>query len=136
MAEIKYVTEASFRQDVELSSTPVLVDFYADWCGPCKMLSPILEKFANEHPEVKVVKVMKFGAFVELWPGYEGLVHISQLAQERVAKVEDVVREGDEIVVKVMGFDEKGKVLLSRKEVLAPKATEEKEVKEETQKEE
>ena len=70
--------------------------------------------------EAKVVKIMKFGAFVELWPGYEGLVHISQLARERVAKVEDVVREGDEIVVKVMGFDEKGKVLLSRKEVLSP----------------
>ena len=76
--------------------------------------------------EAKVVKIMKFGAFVELWPGYEGLVHISQLARERVAKVEDVVREGDEIVVKVMGFDEKGKVLLSRKEVLSP-STENKE---------
>ena len=76
------------------------------------------EAKVGEIYEVKVVKVMKFGAFVELWPGYEGLVHISQLAKERVAKVEDVVREGDEIVVKVMGFDEKGKVLLSRKEVL------------------
>ena len=73
-----------------------------------------------------VLRIMQFGAFVELWPGYEGLVHISQLARERVAKVEDVVREGDEIVVKVMGYDEKGKVLLSRKEVLAP-STENKE---------
>ena len=76
---------------------------------------------------------MKFGAFVELWPGYEGLVHISQLAKERVAKVEDVVREGDEIVVKVMGFDEKGKVLLSRKEVLASSKEETKEEKTETE---
>ena len=76
------------------------------------------EAKVGEIYQVKVVKIMKFGAFVELWPGYEGLVHVSQLDTKRVDKVEDVVREGDEIVVKVLGFDEKGKVLLSRKEVL------------------
>ena len=66
----------------------------------------------------KVVKVVDFGAFVELWPGCEGMVHISELDKKRVAKVTDVVNEGDEIVVKVIGIDEKtGKIKLSRKAV-------------------
>ena len=64
----------------------------------------------------KVVKIVDFGAFVELWPGCEGMVHISELANERVKAVKDVVSEGDEIVVKVIGIDEKtGKIKLSRK---------------------
>ena len=70
---------------------------------------------------VKVVKIMDFGAFCELWPGCEGLCHISALDTKRVNKVEDVVREGDEIVVKVLAIDEKGKIKLSRKAVFAKK---------------
>jgi polyribonucleotide nucleotidyltransferase len=66
----------------------------------------------------KVVKVEDFGCFVELWPGCEGLVHISQLANERVEKTEDVVKAGDEIVVKAMGYDKKGRLNLSRKEAM------------------
>ncbi len=66
----------------------------------------------------KVVRIEKFGAFVELWPGQDGLCHISQLAKERVAKVEDVVKLGDIIAVKVIGIDEKGRVDLSRKVLL------------------
>jgi len=65
----------------------------------------------------KVVKTTNFGAFVEVLPGKEGLVHISQLADERVAKVEDVVKTGDEILVKVIDIDKQGKVSLSRKAV-------------------
>jgi polyribonucleotide nucleotidyltransferase len=65
----------------------------------------------------KVVKVEDFGCFVELWPGCEGLVHVSQLATERVEKPSDVVKVGDEIIVKVMGYDKKGRLNLSRKEV-------------------
>ena len=65
----------------------------------------------------KVVKVEDFGCFVELWPGCEGLVHVSQLATERVEKPSDVVKEGDEIIVKAMGYDKKGRLNLSRKEV-------------------
>ena len=61
---------------------------------------------------------MEFGAFVEIYSGVEGLVHISQLAKERVKKVEDVVRENDQILVKVIGIDERGKIKLSRKEAL------------------
>lgn len=67
---------------------------------------------------VKVVKIMDFGAFCELWPGCEGLCHISALDTKRVNKVEDVVHEGDEIVVKLLKIDEKGKLVLSRKALL------------------
>ena len=66
----------------------------------------------------KVVKVEDFGCFVELWPGMEGLVHVSQLANERVEKPADVVKVGDEIIVKALGFDKKGRLNLSRKEAL------------------
>ena len=63
----------------------------------------------------KVVKIMEFGAFVELWKGCEGMVHISELDHKRVKEVKDFCREGDEIVVKVIGIDDKGKIKLSRK---------------------
>ncbi len=66
----------------------------------------------------KVTRLMNFGAFVEILPGKEGLVHISQLALERVEKVEDVVNVGDELIVKVTEIDRQGRVNLSRKEVL------------------
>ena len=91
--------------------------------------------------DAKVVKIESFGCFVQLWPGCEGLVHISELAHERVEKTEDVVSLGDEIIVKALGTDKKGRQNFSRKEALpkpkrAPKAKEEKveetEVKEET----
>jgi polyribonucleotide nucleotidyltransferase len=66
----------------------------------------------------KVVRVESFGAFVEILPGQDGMVHISQLASERVNKVEDVARMGDELTVMVTGVDENGKVRLSRQAVL------------------
>ncbi len=66
----------------------------------------------------KVTRIMNFGAFVEVLPGKEGLVHISHLAEERVNKVEDVVNVGDIITVKVTEIDRQGRVNLSRKEVL------------------
>ena len=66
----------------------------------------------------KVTRLMNFGAFLEILPGKEGLVHISQLALERVNKVEDVVSVGDEVMVKVTEIDKQGRVNLSRKEVL------------------
>lgn len=69
----------------------------------------------------KVTRIMNFGAFVEFMPGKEGLVHISQLATERVAKVEDVVNIGDEIIVKLTEIDQKGRLNLSRKAVLENK---------------
>jgi polyribonucleotide nucleotidyltransferase len=66
----------------------------------------------------KVVKIMDFGAFVEIFPGTDGLVHISQLARERVEKVTDVLKEGDEVLVKVLEVDNNGKIRLSRKAAL------------------
>jgi polyribonucleotide nucleotidyltransferase len=65
-----------------------------------------------------VRKVTDFGAFVEIFPGTDGLVHISQLAPERVRKVTDVVREGDSFPVKVIGIDAQGKIKLSRKDAI------------------
>lgn len=66
----------------------------------------------------KVVKIEDFGCFVQLWPGCEGMVHISELAYERVKQVKDVVSVGDEIIVKCMGVDQKGRLNLSRKQAM------------------
>ena len=66
----------------------------------------------------KVVSTQEFGAFVELWPGCEGLIHVSQLDVKRVEKVSDVLKVGDEVVAIATGYDKKGKLNLSRKEVL------------------
>ena len=65
----------------------------------------------------KVVKIEEFGCFVQLWPGCEGLVHISKLSKDRVEKVEDVVKLGDEILVKAIGTDKKGRLNFSRRDV-------------------
>ena len=66
----------------------------------------------------KVVRILQFGAFVELAPGKDGMVHISKLADRRVEKVEDVVNIGDMIWVKVTEIDEKGRVNLSYKDAI------------------
>ncbi|MBS6475969.1 MAG: polyribonucleotide nucleotidyltransferase [Clostridiales bacterium] len=71
-----------------------------------------------------VVRIMPFGAFVELLPGKDGMVHISKLAHERVEKVEDVVNIGDQIMVKVVEIDDKGRINLSRKDLLPNKKSE------------
>ncbi len=84
----------------------------------------IVNTIAND-PEVgaiykgKVVRLMNFGAFVEIAPGKDGLVHISKLDKNRVEKVEDVVSVGDEVIVKVMEIDNQGRINLSRKDALA-----------------
>ena len=67
----------------------------------------------------KVKKIMDFGAFVEILPGIDGLVHISQIAPQRIDKVTDVLKEGDEVKVKVLEIDRDGKIRLSRKEALS-----------------
>jgi len=84
-----------------------------------------LIKGYTEEPEVgrvylgQVVKVVDFGAFVRILPGAEGLLHISELADERVENVKDIVDEGDEVLVKVLNIDRGGKIRLSRKAALA-----------------
>ena len=70
---------------------------------------------------VKVTSVQDFGAFVELWPGCEGLIHISQLDSKGVEKTSDVVKVGDEVMAIATGYDKKGKLNLSRKDVLKSK---------------
>ena len=66
----------------------------------------------------KVTRLMNFGAFVEIAPGKEGLVHISKLANHRVEKVEDVVNVGDEILVKITEIDQQGRINLSHKDAV------------------
>ncbi|MBE6739992.1 MAG: polyribonucleotide nucleotidyltransferase [Ruminococcaceae bacterium] len=89
----------------------------------CKQALSIVETIAND-PEVgaiykgKVTRLMNFGAFVEIAPGKEGLVHISKLDVKRVEKVEDVVSVGDEVIVKVTEIDDQGRLNLSRRDAL------------------
>lgn len=68
----------------------------------------------------KVLRITNFGAFVEILPGKDGLLHISQLSRERVERVEDVIKVGEKVKVKVIGIDEQGRINLSRKSVLPP----------------
>ncbi len=81
-------------------------------------------KELTEEPELgrvyngRVVRTTSFGAFVEILPGKDGLIHISEIADRRINKVEDVLREGDMVLVKVIGIDEEGKVRLSRRQAL------------------
>ena len=107
--------------DIEQDGRVFIMHAETEWIDKAiqKIESLTKEAKVGEIYQATVVKNMKFGCFVELWPGYEGLVHISNLDTSRVEKVEDIVREGDEIVVKVIGFDDKGKVMLSRKDAIA-----------------
>jgi polyribonucleotide nucleotidyltransferase len=87
--------------------------------GAVKMIQEIvMEPEVGEIYEGKVVKIMDFGAFVQLMPGTDGLVHISQLANRRVNKVSDIVKEGDRIKVKVLEISRDGKIRLSHKATL------------------
>jgi len=91
-----------------------------------------------EVPEVgkvykgKVKRIVEFGAFVEILPGTDGLLHISQIAEHRIQRVQDVLSEGDEVTVKVIEIDPSGKIRLSRKEVLRAQGAEAAEHREET----
>ena len=69
-----------------------------------------------------VRKIAEFGAFVEIFPGTDGLIHISELSDKRVKSVSDVLKEGDEVMVKVISIDRTGKIRLSRKEAMAERA--------------
>ena len=118
---IKKITEESGAKiDIEEDGTVYVAA--ADQASANKAIEAINASAAE--PEIgkiytgKVTRLMNFGAFVEFMPGREGLVHISQLAKERVEKVEDVVNVGDEIVVKLVEIDAKGRMNLSRKAAL------------------
>jgi polyribonucleotide nucleotidyltransferase len=112
------VEETGAKIDIEDDGTVLIAS--ADGPSLEKAIAAIQAICAE--PEVgkiyhgKVRKVVEFGAFVEIMPGTDGLLHISQLSDERVRRVEDVVREGDEIDVKVLDVDRSGKVRLSLRE--------------------
>ncbi|MDR1110867.1 MAG: polyribonucleotide nucleotidyltransferase [Deltaproteobacteria bacterium] len=112
--------ETESRVEVEDSGK---VTIYAPNAEKAEAAAEAVRRY-TQSPEIdkvytgKVVKVLEFGAFVEILPGTDGLVHISQLANERVQRVSDVVREGDIIDVKVLGIDKQGKIRLSRRAVL------------------
>ncbi len=116
----RIIDETGVKIDIEDDGRVAIVS--NDGEGAKKAIQMIMdivkEVEAGEIYTGKVTKIMNFGAFVEVLNGKEGLVHISQLAKERVNKVEDVVKVGDEITVKVMEIDSQGRINLSRKVLL------------------
>ncbi len=114
------VEETGCKIDVEDDGTVLVAS--ADSAAADKAINAI--RAITAEPEVgkiytgKVRKIVEFGAFVEILPGTDGLLHISQLARERVRRVEDVVHEGQEIQVKVLEVDRGGKIRLSLREAL------------------
>lgn len=116
----KISADCSVKIDIDDDGTVVVSSVEAE--GIQRAIS-IIETIAND-PEIgaiykgRVTRLMPFGAFVELAPGKEGLVHISKLDLSRVEKVEDVVAVGDEVIVKVTEIDQQGRINLSRRDAL------------------
>jgi polyribonucleotide nucleotidyltransferase len=114
------VSETGVTIDVEDDGTVTIASSDAEAAAR----AVAMVKWLTEDAEIgkiyvgTVKKIVDFGAFVEILPGTEGLVHISQLAKERVSKVTDILQEGDEVMVKVLEIDKQGKIRLSRKEAL------------------
>jgi polyribonucleotide nucleotidyltransferase len=119
------ISETGVTIDVEDDGTVTIAS--ADAEAAARAVAMV--KWLTEEAEVgkiyrgTVKKIVDFGAFVEILPGTEGLLHISQIAKERIAKVTDVLREGDEVMVKVLEVDKSGKIRLSRKEALGTEST-------------
>jgi polyribonucleotide nucleotidyltransferase len=112
------VEETGCKIDIEDDGTVLIAS--ADSVAMEKAINAI--QGITAEPEIgkiykgKVRKVVDFGAFVEIFPGTDGLVHISQLSDKRVRRVEDVLNEGDEVMVKVLDVDRSGKIRLSVRE--------------------
>jgi len=112
------VEETGCKIDIEDDGTVLIAS--SDGAAMEKAISAI--EAITAEPEVgriyrgKVRKIVDFGAFVEIFPGTDGLLHISQLSNERVRRVEDVIHEGDEVMVKVLDVDRSGKIRLSLRE--------------------
>jgi polyribonucleotide nucleotidyltransferase len=118
---IRGIIEATgVKMDVEDDGTVTIASI--DEAASKKAIE-MVQKIAAEAEVGKIYKgtvrkIVDFGAFVEILPGTDGLVHISQLAPERVRRVSDVLKEGDEVMVKVLEIDRQGKIRLSRKDAL------------------
>src|SRR5208337_495040 len=114
------ISETGVTIDVEDDGTVTIASSDAE----AAIRAVNMVKWLTEEAEVgkiyrgTVKKIVDFGAFVEILPGREGLLHISQIAKERINKVTDVLQEGDEVMVKVLEMDKSGKIRLSRKEAL------------------
>jgi polyribonucleotide nucleotidyltransferase len=118
------ISETGVTIDVEDDGTVTIASSDAEAAAR----AVAMVKWLTEEAEVgkiyrgTVKKIVDFGAFVEILPGTEGLLHISQIAKERINKVTDVLKEGDEVMVKVLEVDKQGKIRLSRKEALGAEA--------------
>ena len=118
----KIIEETGVKIDIEQTGEVFIAGIDADMIklAQKKIHDIVAEAEVGQTYTGKVTRIMNFGAFVEILPGKEGLLHISHIAHERVSKVEDVLNIGDEVEVKVTEIDEKGRVNLSTK-VLLPK---------------
>jgi polyribonucleotide nucleotidyltransferase len=118
------ISETGVTIDVEDDGTVTIASSDAEAAAR----AVAMVKWLTEEAEVgkiyrgTVKKIVDFGAFVEILPGTEGLLHISQIAKERINKVTDVLKEGDEVMVKVLEVDKQGKIRLSRKDALGAEA--------------
>ena len=106
--------------DIEQDGRVFIMHSESEWIDKAEEIIVNLTKEVEvgETYTGKVVKIMEFGAFVQLWPGCEGMCHVSELDNKRVEKVTDFCKEGDELTVKVIGIDDKGKIKLSHKALL------------------
>ncbi|GGD67953.1 polyribonucleotide nucleotidyltransferase [Paenibacillus nasutitermitis] len=120
----KIIDETGVKIDIEQDGTVFIASSNAEAIDRAKQIIEgiVREVIVGEIYLGTVRRIEKFGCFVEILPGKDGLVHISQLSSERVAKVEDVVKIGDQITVKVTEIDQQGRVNLSRKAILAAEA--------------
>ncbi|MBS8263510.1 polyribonucleotide nucleotidyltransferase [Mesobacillus boroniphilus] len=116
----KIIEETGVKIDIEQDGTVFIGSVDEEMIQRAKKIIEdiVREVEVGEMYLGKVRRIEKFGAFVEIFPGKDGLVHISELAEERVGKVEDVLKLGDELLVKVTEIDKQGRVNLSRKAVL------------------
>ena len=116
----KIIEETGVKIDIEQDGTVFIASTNQEMNQKAKKIIEdiVREVQVGELYLGKVKRIEKFGAFVEIFAGKDGLVHISELAEERVGKVEDVLKIGDEILVKVTEIDKQGRVNLSRKAVL------------------
>ncbi len=108
------------KVDLEDDGRVIIYHTDADIIAKTKeMILNVVREVEEDHIYTgRVTKVENFGCFVELWPGCEGMVHVSELAHERVNKPSDIVSVGDEIIVKSKGYDNRGRLNLSRKDAL------------------
>ena len=118
----KIIDETGVKIDIEDDGSVYVLGSDEAMCRQAiKTIETIAKEIQmDEIYNATVVRLAKFGAFVELLPGKDALLHLSEISYEYVKEVEDVLHEGDEIMVKVIGIDDQGKVKVSRKALLPP----------------